>query len=129
MPQRTEGRGVSREERLLAGCGPWEGRERDNDGWRSRDGASSVTDDDRPAADDQPTPATGDSGSRPGTDDERLPADQQHLRESECFGVRDREQRSPRVHGRKPASGATVKLQLRRTAVANDFDVAPQHVP
>ena len=57
-----------------------------------------------------------------------LQAYQQHLREGERVGVRDREQRGPRVQGREPARGSAVKLQLRRPAVANDFNVAPQHV-
>src|SRR5262245_45564239 len=36
------------------------------------------------------------------------------------------EKRRARANGRKPSSGATVKLQLRRPAAAHDFDVAPQ---
>lgn len=57
-----------------------------------------------------------------------LPAEQQHLRERQRVRVRDRQERRPRSHGGESPRRAAMKVQLRRPAAADDFDVAPEHV-
>ena len=42
--------------------------------------------------------------------------------------MRDCQQRRASAQRRKPATGAAVKLQLRRTAAADDLDIAPEHL-
>ena len=62
----------------------------------------------------------------------RQPALRQSPRISTCasasvVGVGDGQERRAAADGREAPPGAAVKLQLRRTAVADDLDVAPQH--
>ena len=42
--------------------------------------------------------------------------------------MRDGKERASSAHRRKSAGGAAMKLQLRRTAVAHDFNIAPQDI-
>src|SRR5262245_45988602 len=54
-------------------------------------------------------------------------AEDHHLREGERVGMRDRDERGAAADGREAAAGAAVELKPRRTAAADDLDVAPQH--
>src|SRR2546423_12221541 len=56
-----------------------------------------------------------------------LLSEKQHLRQGQCVGMRDREQRRIPSHGGKSTRRTAVELQLRRTATPDHFDVAPQH--
>jgi len=49
------------------------------------------------------------------------------LRQRQIIGMGDCQERRNTTHRFEPARGAAVQLQLRRTAVADDFNVAPQH--
>src|SRR5947209_6110030 len=55
------------------------------------------------------------------------PPEEEHLRHGETVGMRDGEERRETAHRGKPPAGAPMKLEVRRTAAANDLDIAPQN--
>ena len=56
-----------------------------------------------------------------------LLSENQHLRQGQCVGMRDSEQRRIAPHRSKSPRRAAVELQSRRTATSDHLDVAPQH--
>jgi hypothetical protein len=53
-------------------------------------------------------------------------AEDEHLCECQFLGMRDGEQRRSPANRRKTSLGAPMKLKLRRSPAAHDFDVAPE---
>src|SRR6266446_3812865 len=56
-----------------------------------------------------------------------LLSENQHLRQGQCVGMRDSEERKIPPHRGKSTRRAAVELQLRRTATSDHLDVSPQH--
>jgi hypothetical protein len=54
-------------------------------------------------------------------------AEDQDFGERERVGMRDGQQRRSAADRRESSGGAAVKLQLRRTSVPDDLDIAPEH--